>query len=1040
MGVNTLFISVACTALSLVGLQYWTDVSLEKHKSSGLVVDEFLNLEDVSHALELLLGSYTTLVLVACFATNVAVLTILGLKTIFFSELYTSEIRKMLERLINYIIYKGTFLPLVVPPTIFQAGLWSTWLAVLCFLKMFQALARDRLERLNVSPSATPWTYFRVYSALLFVLSGDLLWILLCLIIYNETSSPMFLLLFFEPSSIAFETLQAIVVHGFQLLEIWFHHSAGDSESCRLSKILDISPAGFLGEWKGILIRNLGFFLDMMTMLMAIAHYLHIWFLHGMAFHLVDAVLFLNIRAILSAIVRRAKGFIKLRGALGTLHGALPDATSEELRVYDDECAICREPMAKAKKLSCKHLFHLACLRSWLDQGLAESYSCPTCRKPLFAGRPENGASTRAAEIPRDEQLARSLSTGLDRPNLPGHNPHPGVFPSQSQNPERVSGIDSSWLSLDGAGPSRLSRVQMVVRQLAAVGETYDQTVLEDAAWSLFPPDPSQAGTSRSAATPAASPLHYPRGAAGLHVRSTSQTVNGSLANIMAMAETVREVLPHIPDDLIFQDLQRTNSVAVTVNNLLQISISLGDEGSCFSKLLFSTLVMEIKSRRSSTKPSRRISGGRQETMAVPMDRISALPDDVICHILSFLSTRRCVQTSILARRWRSLWAHSPILDFDFTGELLDYWNNMVEIINTVMFLHKGQNISTFRLANEDICGLSQDEIDAWIVTLISSLISCNVRNLYIWLDVKMPLCLFSCGTLVDLSLSCCCCDFPLTTTVYLPSLKRLQLDSVEFECDECFTRLVSGCRVLEELSLLSDTVLSCFVSSPSLIRLKLSTDCDIDSETVLRVKIDTPALRFLELRDIRSEEISAEGFASLVEANIYMNLVEPIEDVVSYSHSVMGLVNKLCNVTCLNLSTRTMEVPDSAFRALVVKFPNLTKLDFSADVRFIPFLLENADNLETITFGSLYGDQERWIEPKKVAPCLVSHLRTVRVTYFSFTALQFKMVRYIIRNAKVLRRMEIQTRHCTLKEKHEAIKKISLSERGSEACQVVIL
>ncbi|KAL0324521.1 UNVERIFIED_CONTAM: E3 ubiquitin protein ligase RIN2 [Sesamum calycinum] len=600
MGVNFLSISVVCTVLSLVGLQYWTDMSLEKYKSDGLIVDDFINSEDASHAMELLLGSYTTLALVASFALNVFILIILSLKTIFFSELYTSEIRKMLERLLNYVIYKEdwekekhstvnfrwmlnsfdgyspdwNFSSLSSPPTVFQAGLWSTWLGVLCFLKMFQALARDRLERLNASPSATPWTYFRVYSALLLVLSVDLLWMLLCLTIHNAASSSMFLLLFFEPLSIAFETLQAIVVHGFQLLEIWLHHSAGDGASCRLSKIFDVSPAGSLGEWKGILIRNFGFFLDMMTMLMALAHYLHIWWLHGMAFHLVDAVLFLNIRALLSAILKRAKGFIKLRIALGTLHGALPDATSEELRAYDDECAICREPMSKAKKLSCKHLFHLACLRSWLDQGLSESYSCPTCRKPLFTGRPENVVNTTAAEISRDEQLARQMSTGLDRPNLPGHNPHPGVFNNPSQNTEtgdwRRSGIDSSWLGLDGAGPSGFSRVQMVMRQLAAVGETYAQTALEDAAWSLFPPNSSQASTSRSAIPPAG-PIRYPRDAGGLHVRSTSNVPNDNLANMIAMAETVREVLPHIPDDIIFQDLQQTNSVTVTVNNLLQM-------------------------------------------------------------------------------------------------------------------------------------------------------------------------------------------------------------------------------------------------------------------------------------------------------------------------------------------------------------------------------------------------------------------------------------------------------------------------------------
>lgn len=84
----------------------------------------------------------------------------------FFAELYPSESRKLVERLVNYVIYKvsafeflwfyemclpanfiviyyvpvheqGTFLPLIVPPTLYQAGLWTAWLAVLCSLKVF---------------------------------------------------------------------------------------------------------------------------------------------------------------------------------------------------------------------------------------------------------------------------------------------------------------------------------------------------------------------------------------------------------------------------------------------------------------------------------------------------------------------------------------------------------------------------------------------------------------------------------------------------------------------------------------------------------------------------------------------------------------------------------------------------------------------------------------------------------------------------------------------------------------------------------------
>ncbi|KZV41418.1 hypothetical protein F511_12146 [Dorcoceras hygrometricum] len=487
---------------------------------------------------------------------------LLGRKENFVLHAIISTQTYIIFGLVASVTHEGTFLPLVVPPTIFQAGLWSTWLAVLCFLKMFQAISRDRLERLNASPSATPGTYFRVYSALLLVFVLDVLWILLCLTIYSVSSSSISLLLFFEPSSIGFETLQAIVVHGFQLLEIWLHHYARDGANCRLSKIFDISPTGSLEEWKGFLIRNLGFFLDIMTLLMALAHYLYIWWLHGMAFHLVDAILCLNIRALLSATVKRVRGFVKLRIALGTLHGALPDATLEDLRAYDDECAICREPMAKAKKLPCGHLFHLACLRSWLDQGLSESYSCPTCRKPLFTGSAESGINTTTPDMSRDEELARQMSTGIDRPNIPGHNLHPGVFPNQSQNAEAGdwsgTGVGASWLGLDGASPSGFGRVQMVMRQLAAVGETYAQTALEDATWSLFPPNSSQAGTSRSAVSTGST--RYPRGSGGLHLRSTSLGTNENLANIIAMAETVREVLPHIPDEIIFQKLHELES------------------------------------------------------------------------------------------------------------------------------------------------------------------------------------------------------------------------------------------------------------------------------------------------------------------------------------------------------------------------------------------------------------------------------------------------------------------------------------------------
>ncbi|TYH61424.1 hypothetical protein ES332_D07G051100v1 [Gossypium tomentosum] len=242
MGVNYLVISAFSTALSFIALRLRTQFSLDKLQTDGLITGNFIHTENVNHVLELLLGSYS-MALLANFVLNVFILVILTLKTVFFGQLYPLEIRKLIERIINYVIYKGTFLPLVIPPTIIQAGLWLIWLTVICCLKMFQALGRDRLEHLNASPSVTPWAYFRVFSVFLFVLSFSFFWIGLSFVLYKTLNPSMFLLLFFEPLSITFETMQAILVHGFQLLEISFH-AVGNTVDCQRSKLFDLSVAG----------------------------------------------------------------------------------------------------------------------------------------------------------------------------------------------------------------------------------------------------------------------------------------------------------------------------------------------------------------------------------------------------------------------------------------------------------------------------------------------------------------------------------------------------------------------------------------------------------------------------------------------------------------------------------------------------------------------------------------------------------------------------------------------------------------------------
>lgn len=95
MGASYLKISAVCTVLSFVGLQFWSEFSLDKLQADGLIGEKLLHVENVNRALELLLGSYATVALLANFVLNVFVLLILCLKvTLILSvmNIYISDI------------------------------------------------------------------------------------------------------------------------------------------------------------------------------------------------------------------------------------------------------------------------------------------------------------------------------------------------------------------------------------------------------------------------------------------------------------------------------------------------------------------------------------------------------------------------------------------------------------------------------------------------------------------------------------------------------------------------------------------------------------------------------------------------------------------------------------------------------------------------------------------------------------------------------------------------------------------------------------
>ncbi|XP_026681988.1 protein TRC8 homolog [Diaphorina citri] len=71
--------------------------------------------------------------------------------------------------------------------------------------------------------------------------------------------------------------------------------------------------------------------------------------------------------------------FMKRKTAVKKIE-SLPEASRDQLREFDDVCAICYQDMISAKITRCNHYFHGVCLRKWLYV----QDRCPLCHKILY--------------------------------------------------------------------------------------------------------------------------------------------------------------------------------------------------------------------------------------------------------------------------------------------------------------------------------------------------------------------------------------------------------------------------------------------------------------------------------------------------------------------------------------------------------------------------------------------------------------------------------------------------------------------------------
>ncbi|CAL5067945.1 unnamed protein product [Urochloa decumbens] len=312
------------------------------------------------------------------------------------------------------------------------------------------------------------------------------------------------------------------------------------------------------------------------------------------------------------------------------------------------------------------------------------------------------------------------------------------------------------------------------------------------------------------------------------------------------------------------------------------------------------------------------------------VDRLSALPDDLLHAILSSLKARQVVQTSVLSRRWRSLWRSVPCLDVDqddfrvnpepLTSQNQKDLGKFEDFVNSLLLRRDGSVLHTFRLC---VCESFAGHMHAgrWIRRALA----CSRRALHVHCDafddvVHMPL---------DLG----------------PSLTRLHLSNLSL--DARFAESVSSvCVVLEDLELIGCGLCFDNITSTSLRNLCIETGTP---------DYDRPAPRLTSLRLLIQDQffqVSVNEMPSLVKASI--SYWSPDEEA-AIQETQRKLVSNVGNVTTVELTDfLQMMVPDME----PVEFPafrNLRNLvlvgcDLRDDFQLLRHFLQKSPNLEELT------------------------------------------------------------------------------------------
>jgi E3 ubiquitin-protein ligase synoviolin len=267
-------------------------------------------------------------------------------KVIFFGTLRSAEVELLIEKA------KYTIPETCLALTIFRNELTTVVLllfASVIYVKLFHRLTKFRLEYLEQIMPISIFAQLQVLSLITFLILVDIVGTISA-IHYVKANGKSVIMLF------AFE---------FGLL---FIYSINLASRFIIQLVDSMYESGLTSKGLYLMITDL--ICEIVKFLTYFCFFYLIFSQYGLPIHILR-----DVWGAFNSCQRKFLSFVQYLRLTRNLDARFENATAEELQ-NAGSCLVCRESMDQGKKLPCGHVFHMDCLRMWLQH----QQTCPLCR------------------------------------------------------------------------------------------------------------------------------------------------------------------------------------------------------------------------------------------------------------------------------------------------------------------------------------------------------------------------------------------------------------------------------------------------------------------------------------------------------------------------------------------------------------------------------------------------------------------------------------------------------------------------------------